>query len=167
MIKKILEGLKPIIIIVLYILIYSYVSSIGYEWYFLLASFIGFGIYIYRTSTRVMLLRYCLMFLWIVICKLFHVQFWIYIIGVLIYALYVFGLINKKTFTNPKEQYNYLMTKFDLFLISTRIRQASIIIKDKNQLQNYYNQNNLLAREERYKKIIKDYEDRGFKYETN
>jgi len=79
----------------------------------------------------------------------------------------VFGLINKKTFTNPKEQYNYLMTKFDLFLISTRIRQASIIIKDKNQLQNYYNQNNLLAREERYKKIIKDYEDRGFKYETN
>jgi len=148
-----------------YVVAYRFFASIGYDYFFLLITFTGFLISMSKKSSKILILRFVLMYVWILLCKLLYLSILIYLLGMMVYCLWIFGLLTKKMFTNPKEQIQYLMAKFDLFLVDSQLKGSRHVIKNEQDFNIYIEHNDLYMYKERYLRKIRDFEARGFKHD--
>lgn len=166
--KETIKTIFSLLVTVLFIIIFSYLSTIGFYWHSIGLSFAGFLIYFYiKKQNKVFILRYVLFTLWICICSLFYLPIYCFFVGMILYLMWMFGLISKNTFLHPKKTMQYLSDKFTLFVLITQLQQARRIIKDRDRLYHYCLNFNLFERIDILKENIDKFEKEGFKYATH
>ena len=166
--KETIKTIISLIITILFIVMFSFLSSIGFYWHTLGVSFVGFLIYFHiKKETKVFILRYVLFTMWICVCGLLYLPTYFFFGGMILYLMWMFGLISKQTILHPRKTLQYLNDKFTLFVLITQLKQAKRIIKDKDRLYHYCLNFNLFERIDRLKDNVEQYEKEGFRYVTH